>query len=177
MKSGASRTYGRNASSHHDADPLRVSELPPAYRSAAAGVMLRRAGLALARAWYEAGVTVAVDGVGVSGSSECVCFMPGDTRRWGLAGTAVCVELLEAEELEGVGEDGREGVGVTAEEGSVCAPVLVVGGCKEEFGGTGAGADVDADGGSSSGFWTSDARYCSCRDARDAVRRCERTGQ
>jgi hypothetical protein len=98
---------------------------------------------------YEEGVSVAVDGVGVSGTSAYACFaLPGGMRRRGLAGTAVCVELLEEEELEGVGEDGREGVGVTAEEGSVCALVLVgvmVGGC-------GAGVDVDANGRSSSGF-------------------------
>jgi len=30
-------------------------------------------------------------------------------------GTAVCVELVDVEEFEGVGEDGREGVGVKAE--------------------------------------------------------------
>lgn len=115
-----------------------------------------------------------MEGDGVSGTSAYACFAPGGMRRrWGLAGTAVCVELLEAEELEGVGELGREEVGVTAEEGSVCALVLValMGGGKEEVGG--ADDDVDANGGSTSGFWTSDARYCSCRDARDAVRRCE----
>ena len=133
-----------------------------------AGVLLRRAGLELAaryEARYEAGVTVAVDGVGVSGTSTCACFAPD---RCALAGTAVCVELVEAEELEGVGEDGREGVGVTAEEGSVR---VLVGGCEDEFGGAGTSVDVDADGGSTLGFRTSDARYCSCRDVRDAARR------
>ena len=167
--SGASRRYGRTAPSHDDADLVSAC---PAYRSAAVAGVLRLlllwTGLVLA-ARYEAGVTVAVDGVGVSGISGCT---PGDTRRrCGFAGTAVCVELLEAEELEGVGEDGREGVGVTAEEGSERAVVLV-GGCNEELGGAGADADAD-DGGSTSGFWTSDARYCSCKEARDAERRYE----
>ncbi len=112
-----------------------------------------------------------MDGVGVSGTSEC--FAPnGDTHRSGFAGTAVCVELLEAEELEGVGEDGREGVGVTADKGSVCARVLVgvmVGGCEEEVGGAGTDVLMLM---VALGFWTSDARCCSCRDVRDAVRRC-----
>ena len=49
----------------------------------------------------------------------------------------------------------------------------MVGGCEEEVGGAGADVDVDANGGSTLGFWTSDARRCPCRDARDAVRRCE----
>jgi len=83
--------------------------------------------------------------------------------------------LLEAEELEGVGEDGREEVGVMADKGSVCALVLMVvmvGGCEEEVGGAGADVDVDANGGSTLGFWTSDARCCSYKDARDAMRRC-----
>jgi hypothetical protein len=118
---------------------------------------------------YEAGVTVAVDGVGVSGTSECACFA---TRRCGLAGTAVCVELVEAEELEGVGEDGREGVGVTvAEEGAEWG---LVGGCEDEFG-SGGGAGTGVGVGAILGFRTSDARYCSCRDVRDTVRRYEQS--
>lgn len=32
-----------------------------------------------------------------------------------MVGTAVCVELVDVDEFEGVGEDGRDGVGVTAE--------------------------------------------------------------
>src|SRR6266702_8619534 len=112
MKGGACRRYGRSVSNHDEADGVSACHELPAYRSGAAGVvLLRRARLALA-ARYEAGVSVAVDGVGVSGTSEC--FAPnGDARRSGFAGTAVCVEVLGAEELEGVGEDGREEVGVT----------------------------------------------------------------
>ncbi len=30
-------------------------------------------------------------------------------------GTAVCVEVVDVDEFDGVGEDGRDGVGVTAE--------------------------------------------------------------
>ena len=118
MKIGAWRRYGRSASNHDEADGVSACHELPADRSAGVGgVLLRRARLALATR-YEVGVSVAVDGVGVSGTSEC--FAPnGDTRRSGFAGTAVCVELLDAEELEGVGEDGREEVGVTADKGSV----------------------------------------------------------
>jgi hypothetical protein len=112
-------------------------------------------------------VTVAVECDEVSGVKEGGGYFPPFGRRWGLAGTAVWVELVEAEEFEGVGEDGREGVGVMAEEGSVWA---LVGGWEEVVGRDGVGV---GDGGSAVGFWTSDARYCSCRDVSDAVRRYE----
>jgi hypothetical protein len=112
-------------------------------------------------------VTVAVECDDVSGVKECAVYFPFG-RRWGFAGTAVWVELVEAEEFEGVGEEGREGVGVMAEEGSVWA---LVGGWEEVVGGDGVGV---GDGGSTVGFWTSDAMYCSCRDVSDAARRCKR---
>lgn len=111
----------------------------------------RRAGLGLV-AWNEAGVTVTVDGVGVSGTSECACLSP---NRCALAGTAVCVKSVEAEELKGIGEDRREGVGVTAEEGSVW---VLMGGWKRSL--VGQAHTPDGDGGSASCFWTSNARYC-----------------
>ena len=80
--------------------------------------------------------------------------------------------MVEAEELEGVGEDGREGVGVTAaEEDSECE---LVGGCEDEFASAG-GAGTGVGAGSTLGFRTSDARYCSCRDVRDTVRRYEQS--
>jgi hypothetical protein len=90
-------------------------------------------------------VTVAVECEDVSGVKECAAYFPFG-RRWGFAGTAVWVELVEAEELEGVGEDGREGVGVMAEEDSVGA---LVGGWEEVVGGVGVGA---GEGGSTAGF-------------------------
>ena len=153
--------YGLNASSHD----ARVRAYREASALLLAGVLLRRMGLALdARneARNDAGVTVAVDCEDVSGVREVGYFA---VRRWVLAGTAVWVELVEAEELEGVGEHGRVGVGVMVEEGSA----LVVG-REEVVGDAGVGA---GDGGSAVGFWTSDVRYCSCRDVSDAMRRYE----
>lgn len=152
--------YGLNASSHD----ARVRACLEALTLLAAGILLRRMGLALdARneARNDAGVTVAVDCEDVSGVKEGGYFA---VRRWVFAGTAVWVELVEAEELEGVGEHGRVGVGVMAEEGSD----FVVG--REEVVG-GAGFGAGDDGGSAVGFWTSDVRYCSCRDVSDAMRR------
>ena len=91
----------------------------------------------------------------------------------------MCVELLDADELEGVGEDGREGVGVVVEEESVCDLVLddlwMVEG--EAEGGLGVvGTDGAADAGAG-GSLTSEARCCSCRDASDAARRWDRRQQ
>jgi hypothetical protein len=128
-------------------------------------------------------VRVPLDGVGVRGErATCpllwaarpdLCF---DARGCGFAGTAVCVELLDAEELEGVGEEGREGVGVTDMEEIVCALVLGDGGrwVKVSDAGVGlggGGADDVAGGGGSSR--AGDARCCSCRDESDVARRCE----
>lgn len=42
-----------------------------------------------------------------------------DACECGFADTAGCVELLDADKPDGVGEDGCEGVGVRAEEDSV----------------------------------------------------------
>jgi len=89
-------------------------------------------------------------------------------------GTAVCVELLDADELDGVGEDGREGVGVVVEEESVCELVLDDLWMAEGEAGVGlgvVGADGAADAGADDSL-TSEARYCSCRDASDAARCC-----
>ena len=84
----------------------------------------------------------------------------------------MCVELLDADELDGVGEDGREGVGVVVEEESACELVLddlwMVEG-EAEVGLGVVGTDGDA-----GGSLTSEARYCSCRDASDAARRWNR---
>ena len=123
--------------------------------AAAGGAGARRAE---GRARNEAGVTVAVECEDVSGVKEGGYF---DARRCGFAGTAVCLELVEAEVLEGVGKDRRVGVGVMAEEGH-----CVVGGCEEVVGEAGIGA---GDGGLTAGFRTSDARYCSCKDVSDAL--------
>ena len=91
-------------------------------------------------------------------------------------GTAVCVELLDADELDGVGEDGREGVGVvTDEEESVCELLLVLNDRLMAGGEAGLGLGVvGADGAAGTGAGgslTSEARYCSCRDASDVERR------
>ena len=80
----------------------------------------------------------------------------------------MCVEFVDVDELEGVGEDGREGVGV--------ADVLVlvlndrwaeVGDSRVRLGLLGV---VDADGEVGDGSLMSDARCSSCRDASDVVR-------
>jgi hypothetical protein len=76
--------------------------------------------------------------------------------------------LVDVDEFEGVGEDGREGVGVTAEL------VLVLddrwAAARVRLGLLGVlglvGADSEGD-----GSLMSDARCCSCRDASDVVRR------
>lgn len=76
--------------------------------------------------------------------------------------------MVDVDEFEGVGEDGREGVGVTAAlvlvlddrwaEARVRLGLLSVLGL--------VGADSEGD-----GSLMSDARCCSCRDASDVVRR------
>lgn len=90
-------------------------------------------------------------------------------RGCGFVGTAVCVELVDVDELEGVGEDGREGVGVTAELG------LVLDDRWAGMGGTRVGLGVlelvGANGEVGDGSLMSDARYSSCRDASEVVRR------
>jgi hypothetical protein len=88
-------------------------------------------------------------------------------------GTAVCVELLDADELDGVGEEGREGVGVVVEEESVCELVLDDLWMAEGPAGVGlevVGTDGTTDAGAGDSL-TSDVRCCSCRDASDAARR------
>lgn len=81
----------------------------------------------------------------------------------------MCVELVDVEEFEGVGEDGREGVGVTAEL------VLVLDDRWAEVGGARVRlvllGELGANGEVGDGSLMSDARYCSCRDASDVVRR------
>jgi hypothetical protein len=95
-----------------------------------------------------------------------------EARGCGFVGTAVCVELVDVDELEGVGEDGREGVGVTAELGLVLNDRWAeVGGAWDKLVLLGVlglvGADVEVDDGS----LLSEVRWCSCRDASDVVRR------
>jgi len=84
----------------------------------------------------------------------------------------VCVELVDADEFEGVGEDGRVGVGVTA------GLVLVLDDRRAEVGGArarlvlpGVLGLVGANGEVGDDSLMSDARCCSCRDASDVVRR------
>ena len=92
-----------------------------------------------------------------------------EPRGCGFVGTAVCVEVVDVDELEGVGEDGREGIGVTAELG------LVLDDRWAEVGGTSVGLGelglVGADGEVGDGSLMSDARCCSCREASEVVRR------
>ena len=88
----------------------------------------------------------------------------------------MCVELLDADELEGVGEDGREGVGVVVEEESVCELVLDDLWMVEGEAGVGLGVVCTDDAGAG-GSLTSAARCCSCRDASDAARRWNRHQQ
>jgi hypothetical protein len=123
-------------------------------------------------------VAVVVDRVEVSGVRACPlprapCLSLVDARRRGFVGTAVCVELLDADELEGDGEDGREGVGVMAEEDSECVLAEATGECAEVEGSVGdVGLGVaGADDGLGDGSRISDARYCSCKDASDEARR------
>lgn len=92
-----------------------------------------------------------------------------EARGCGFVGTAVCVELVDVDEFEGVGEDGREGVGVTAE------PELVlddrwaeVGGAWVLLGVLGLAGDNGEVG---DGSLMRDARCCSSRDVSDAKRR------
>ena len=76
----------------------------------------------------------------------------------------MCVELVDVDEFEGVGEDGREGVGVTAE------PVLVLDdGARVGLVLLGVLGLVGANGEVGDGSLMSDARCCSCRDASDVV--------
>jgi hypothetical protein len=81
----------------------------------------------------------------------------------------VRVELVDVDEFEGVGEDGREGVGVTAELG------LVLDDRRAEVGGARVGLVLlgllGANGEVGEGSLMSDAGCCSCRDASDVVRR------
>ena len=93
-------------------------------------------------------------------------------RGCGFVGTAVCVELVDVDEFEGVGEDGREGVGVTVEL------VLVLDDRWAEVGGaraglvlSGAPGLVGVNGEVGDGCLLSDARCCSCRDASVVARR------
>jgi hypothetical protein len=94
-----------------------------------------------------------------------------EARGCGFVGTAVCVELVDVDEFEGVGEDEREGVGVTAEL------VLELDDRWAEVGGTRVRLAflvlglVGANGEVGDGSLMSDARCCSCRDASDVVRR------
>jgi hypothetical protein len=84
----------------------------------------------------------------------------------------VCVELVDVDELEGVGEDGREGVGVTAEPGLVLNDRWAdVGGTRVRLVSLGVLGLVGADGEVGGGSLLSDARCCSCRDASEVVRR------
>ena len=117
-----------------------------------------------------------VDGVEVSGAKAWSCALPLpclslDARGCGFVGTAVCVELLDADELDGVGEDGREGVGVRVEEVSerVFVAATAEGAVVRSVDDVGLGV-VGADDGAGSRI--SDARCCSCKDASDEARRC-----
>lgn len=90
----------------------------------------------------------------------------------GFAGTAVCVELVDADEFEGVGEDGREGVGVTA----VLVLVLddrwdEVGDARGRLGLLGVLGVLGAGDEAGDGSLMSGKRCCSCRDASEVVRR------
>jgi hypothetical protein len=121
----------------------------------------------------------AADKVEVSGARACPLLRPClnlDARGCGLVGTAVCVELLDVDELEGVGEDGREGVGVRAEEDSERALIEATEECPEVDGVgivDGGIAVVGTDDRVGEGSRMSEARCCSCRDASDEARRCE----
>jgi hypothetical protein len=95
-----------------------------------------------------------------------------EARGCGFVGTAVCVELVDVDEFEGVGEDGREEVGVIAEL------VLVLDDRWTEVGDArvrlvllGVLGLVGVNGEVGDGSLMSDARCCSCRDASDVVRR------
>ena len=95
-----------------------------------------------------------------------------EARGCGFVGTAVCVELVDVDEFEGVGEDGREGVGVTV----VLVLVLddrwaEVGGARVRFVLLGVLGLVGANGEVGDGSLISDVRCCSCRDASDVMRR------
>jgi hypothetical protein len=138
------------------------------------GLSVRRRGTARddkddeASCVIEVGRGGAVNGVEVSGAKAWSCALPLpclslDARGCGFVGTAVCVELLDADELDGVGEDGREGVGVRAEEVSGCAGLRGV----DDVGLGVVGADDGA------GSQISDVRCCSCKDASDEARRYE----
>ena len=84
----------------------------------------------------------------------------------------MCVELVDVDELEGVGEDGREGVGVTAELGLVLDDRWAdVGGTRVRLVSLGVLGLVGANGEVGDGSLLSDVRCCSCRDASEVVRR------
>jgi hypothetical protein len=127
----------------------------------------------------EEAAAVVVDRVEVSGVRTCPltsapCLSLVDARRRGFVGTTVCVELLDADELEGVGEDGREGVGVMAEEDSERVLAETTDECAEVEGSVGADVGLGvagADDGLGDGSRINDARYCSCKDASDEARR------
>jgi hypothetical protein len=155
---------------------------PPASPRRWAREVVRRKG-GVSCAYVVGAVNVALDGVGVSGDKACTlelwpwagsCCFDLDVRGCGFAGTAVCVELLDVDELDGVGDDGREGVGVVmAEEESVYELPLddrVMTGA-EEGGGLGV---VGADGAAGTGVGgslTNEARCWPCRDASEVASR------
>jgi hypothetical protein len=94
-----------------------------------------------------------------------------EARGWGFVGTAVCVEVVDVDEFEGVGEDGREGVGVTAE----LVLVLVLDDRWAEVGGAwvllGVLVLVGDDGEVGDGSLMRDARCWASKDESDAERR------
>ena len=87
-------------------------------------------------------------------------------------GTATCVEVVDVDKFDGIGEDRREGVAVTVEL------VLVL---DDRRAGVGDGGVkllllgilwvIDADGEVGDGSLMSDVKCYSCRDASDAGRR------
>lgn len=99
-----------------------------------------------------------------------------EARGCGFVGTAMCVELVDVDEFEGVGEVGHEDVGVTAELMLVQDDRWVdVGGARVRLvllgvlGPVGASGKVSSKVGDCS--LMSNARCGSCRDANDVLRR------